>query len=170
MNNYFVYAGISRHIHLIIINKNILFSGKEVYADMINIKEALPLIINTLIQFHIMYRKAIFDEDVIIKLIDELYIDMSNRIYNEYVNIFHTEELYEIKILYEPNPCCVTYNKLSCDDNILETLSAYIDDIVCNKNKMSYNNIIMSLDCDIPFELPLDITYGWIKTIIDIYK
>ena len=170
MYNYFVYAGISRHIHLIMLNIDILFSRKEVYAGMINIKDALPLIIKTIISFYTMYRKAVFEEDVVIKHMEELYIDMSNRIYNEYLNIFHTEELYEIEILYEPNPYHITYNKLSCDSNILETLSAYINYLTLYAVRMSYDNVIVGLDCDIPFELPLNITYGWIKNIIDIYK
>lgn len=137
---------------------------------MINLQDALPLIIKSIILFYKEYKKTIFNDDVVIKHVDELYYDMYNRIYNECVNVFKNDSIYEIGILYEINPNHITYNKLSCDNNILETLSAYIDWLIEYNIFISYDTTIISLSCDIPFEVSVNITYGWIKSIINIYR
>ena len=95
---------------------------------MMHLQKILPNIINALVSFYIEYNRRIYNKEIIIKRPELLYIDMYDRIYNGYVNIFHSDEVYEVFILTSINPYHTTYNKLSDNNNILETLVAYIDD------------------------------------------
>ena len=135
------------------------------------LKEILPDIINTIINFYITYNHIIHDDEVIIKHPELLYNDMYNRIYNEYVNTFNNDDVYTYHILNSINPYYRTYNKLSSDNNILETLVTYINDYLIYFNILiSPLNVIIGFDSEVPFENGLDINFNWIKMIIDIYR
>ena len=136
---------------------------------MMNINHILPRIINAIIDFYIMYYNKICNVNIVIKHRNELYIDMYNRIYNEYVNMFESEDVYSVDILYESNPDHETYNKLSDDINILETLATYVDDLIYFNIPFSPFNVIITLNSEIPFELGLNISFEWINAILDIY-
>ena len=138
---------------------------------MMHLQEILPNIINALVSFYIEYNRRIYNNEIIIKRPELLYIDMYDRIYNGYVNIFHSDEVHEVFILNSINPYHTTYNKLSDNNNILETLVAYVEDYLIRfRIPMSYDNLIISLDSDVPFEIGLDIDFGWLKAVIDIYR
>lgn len=137
---------------------------------MMKLEEILPLLVNYLINFDIEYNRIMYNTEINIKRPDLLQIDLCNIIYKAYINRFGTDEVYEINILDSINPFHTTYNKLSCDDNILETLVAYlVDYIIRFRIPLSKENVIVSLDTDVPFELGLNIKLGWIKQFIDIY-
>ena len=78
--------------------------------------------------------------------------------------------LYSIELLYEPMPYWRTYNKLSEEDNILETLTTYVDYLIEYQIRTDYSNTIITFNVDVPFEVGLKIEFGWIKQIIDIYR
>lgn len=108
-----------------------------------------------------------FNKEIIIKHPDLLYNDLYSRIYNAWdPNI----EIFSIDVLYDPIPCWRTYNKLSEEDNILETLTAYVDYLIDYQIRMDYSNIIITFNVDVPFEIGLQIRFGWIKQLIDIYR
>ena len=135
------------------------------------LKEILPDIINSIINFYIMYNHIIHDDEVVIKHPELLYNDMYNRIYNAYVYTFNNDDVYTYHILNSINPYHRTYNKLSSDNNILETLVTYINDYLIYFNiLLSPLNVIIGFDSEIPFENGLDINFNWIKMIIDIYR
>ena len=135
------------------------------------LKDILPDIINTIINFYIVYNHIIHDDEVVIKHPELLYNDMYNRIYNEYVDTFNNDDVYTYHILNSINPYYRTYNKLSSDNNILETLVTYINDYLIYFNILiSPLNVIIGFDSEVPFENGLDINFNWIKMIIDIYR
>lgn len=136
---------------------------------MMNINHILPRVINAIIDFYIMYYNKIYNVNIVIKHRNELYIDMYNRIYNEYVNMFESEDVYSVDVLYESNPDHETYNKLSDDINILETLATYVDDLIYFNIPFSPFNVIITLNSEIPFEFGLNISFEWINAILDIY-
>ena len=138
---------------------------------MMKLTEILPTIIDNAISFYIEFNRIIYNREIIIKHPDLLYNDMYCRIYNEYMNIFETDDVYEVFILNDINPFYTTYNKLSCDNNILETLVTYINEwIIQYRIHFSYSNTIIGLSNDIPFDNSLCLSYRWIKSIIDIYR
>ena len=135
------------------------------------IQEALQFIIPSIIEFYKTYYRIRYNSHIEIKHVNELYNDMYDRMYNGFVTLFSSDEIYEVGILNDINPYHTTYNKLSCDDNILETLVTYVEDYLIRfRISMSYDNIIVVLNNDIPFDNGLVISYGWIKSIIDIYR
>lgn len=132
-----------------------------------NINDVLPSIINAIIYFYKYYNLKMFNKEIIIKHPDLLYNDLYSRIYNAWdPNI----EIYSIELLYEPNPYWRTYNKLSEEDNILETLTTYVDYLIEYQIRTDYSNAIITFNVDVPFEVGLKIGFGWIKQIIDIYR
>lgn len=138
---------------------------------MMKLQDILPTIIDSIVCFYIEYNRRIYNNEIIIKHPELLYIDMYKRIYYGYTLKFHTDEVYEISILPSINPAHTTYNKLSDDNNILETLVTYIEDFLIRFCiPMSKGNIIISLDIDVPFEIGIDVDFGWIKSVIDIYR
>lgn len=138
---------------------------------MMKLQDILPTIIDSIVCFYIEYNRRIYNNEIIIKHPELLYIDMYKRIYYGYTLKFHTDEVYEISILPSINPIHTTYNKLSDDNNILETLVTYIEEFLIRfRIPMSKDNIIISLDIDVPFEIGIDVDFGWIKSVIDIYR
>lgn len=138
---------------------------------MAHLYEILPNIINSIVSFYIEYNRQAYNNEIIIKHPELLYIDMYDRIHNEYTSRFNTDEVYEVSVLNGINPYHTTYNKLSDNNNILETLVTYIKEYLIRfKIPMSYDNLIISLDTDVPFEIGVDINFGWLKAIIDIYR
>lgn len=138
---------------------------------MMKLQDILPTIIDSIVCFYIEYNRRIYNNEIIIKHPELLYIDMYKRIYYGYTLKFHTDEVYEISILPCINPGHTTYNKLSDDNNILETLVTYIEEFLIRfRIPMSKDNIIISLDIDVPFEIGIDVDFGWIKSVIDIYR
>jgi hypothetical protein len=132
-----------------------------------NINDVLPSIINAIIYFYKYYNLKMFNKEIIIKHPDLLYNDLYSRIYNAWdPNI----EIYSIELLYEPIPYWRTYNKLSEEDNILETLTTYVDYLIDYQIRTDYSNTIITFNVDVPFEVGLKIGFGWIKQIIDIYR
>lgn len=132
-----------------------------------NINDVLPSIINAIIYFYKYYNLKMFNKEIIIKHPDLLYNDLYSRIYNAWdPNI----EIYSIELLYEPMPYWRTYNKLSEEDNILETLTTYVDYLIEYQIRTDYSNTIITFNVDVPFEVGLKIGFGWIKQIIDIYR
>ena len=132
-----------------------------------NINDVLPSIINAIIYFYKYYNLKMFNKEIIIKYPDLLYNDLYSRIYNAWdQNI----EIYSIELLYEPIPYWRTYNKLSEEDNILETLATYVDYLIDYQIRTDYSNTIITFNVDVPFEVGLKIGFGWIKQIIDIYR
>lgn len=132
-----------------------------------NINDVLPSIINAIIYFYKYYNLKMFNKEIIIKHPDLLYNDLYSRIYNTWdPNI----EIYSIELLYEPIPYWRTYNKLSEEDNILETLTTYVDYLIDYQIRTDYSNTIITFNVDVPFEVGLKIGFGWIKQIIDIYR
>lgn len=132
-----------------------------------NINDVLPSIINAIIYFYKYYNLKMFNKEIIIKHPDLLYNDLYSRIYNAWdPNI----EIYSIELLYEPMPYWRTYNKLSEEDNILETLTTYVDYLIEYQIRTDYSNTIITFNVDVPFEVGLKIEFGWIKQIIDIYR
>lgn len=135
------------------------------------IQEALQFIIPSIIEFYKAYYRIRYNSHIEIKHANELYNDMYDRMYNGFVTSFSTDEVHDVEILNDINPYHATYNKLSCDNNILETLVTYVEDYLIRfRISMSYDNIIVVLNNDIPFDNGLVISYGWIKSIIDIYR
>lgn len=137
---------------------------------MMNIKDMLPIIIDAIIYFYKYYNLKIFNKEMIIKHSDLLYNELYNVIYSAYVELNESEDVYSIDVLYEPNPYRRTYNKLSIENNILETLTTYVDELIPYQIRFMYNNVIISLNTDIPFEKGICLNYGWIKNVIDIYR
>ena len=132
-----------------------------------NINDVLPSIRNAIIYFYKYYNLKMFNKEIIIKHPDLLYNDLYSRIYNAWdPNI----EIYSIELLYEPMPYWRTYNKLSEEDNILETLTTYVDYLIEYQIRTDYSNTIITFNVDVPFEVGLKIEFGWIKQIIDIYR
>jgi hypothetical protein len=132
-----------------------------------NINDVLPSIINAIIYFYKYYNLKMFNKEIIIKHPDLLYNDLYSRIYNAWdPNI----EIYSIELLYEPMPYWRTYNKLSEEDNILETLTTYVDYLIEYQIRTDCSNTIITFNVDVPFEVGLKIGFGWIKQIIDIYR
>jgi hypothetical protein len=132
-----------------------------------NINDVSPSIINAIIYFYKYYNLKMFNKEIIIKHPDLLYNDLYSRIYNAWdPNI----EIYSIELLYEPIPYWRTYNKLSEEDNILETLATYVDYLIDYQIRTDYSNTIITFNVDVPFEVGLKIGFGWIKQIIDIYR
>lgn len=132
-----------------------------------NINDVLPSIINAIIYFYKYYNLKMFNKEIIIKHPDLLYNDLYSRIYNAWdPNI----EIYSIELLYEPIPYWRTYNKLSEEDNILETLTTYVDYLIDYQIRTDYSNTMITFNVDVPFEVGLKIGFGWIKQIIDIYR
>ena len=133
--------------------------------------EVLPIMINSSIYFYIEINKRLYSNEIILNRYELLYADLYKRLYTEFTNRFNTDEVYSISVLNDINPHYVTYNKLSSDNNILETLDAYIEDyLIRYRIPMHSDNVIMCMDIDVPFELGVNITYRWLKQIIDIYR
>ena len=132
-----------------------------------NINDVLPSIINAIIYFYKYYNLKMFNKEIIIKHPDLLYNDLYSRIYNAWDPKI---EIYSIELLYEPIPYWRTYNKLSEEDNILETLATYVDYLIDYQIRTDYSNTIITFNVDVPFEVGLKIEFGWIKQIIDIYR
>lgn len=139
---------------------------------MMKLDKILPYIINTLISFYIEYYHRIYNNEIIINHTDLLYKDMYIRISNGYTQMFNTDDVYSINVLRDINPYYRTYNKLSYDDNILETLVTYLEDyIISYRVPINPRDVIISMDgYDVPFESSLNITIEWVKRIIDIYR
>ena len=137
---------------------------------MMNIKDILPTVIDAIIYFYTYYNLKMFNKEIIIKHPDVLYNELYNTLYTAYVQFNNSEEVYSIELLYEPSPYWRTYNKLSKENNILETLATYVDDLIPYQVMYMNDNVIISLHNDIPFENGIYLKYGWIKNTIDIYR
>lgn len=132
-----------------------------------DIVQLLPLLTNMCIYYYTTYHEKILHQYVNIP--DNVFDNLMNRLYIEYMNKKNTTFVYDVMIMEFPCEKQYTLNEnqldavdiMACIDDYVEKHAYYYDTTV------PINVISLS---DHPIESYVHFTHSWIKWTIDLYR